>query len=238
MSTSSKIEWTQATWNPVTGCSKISEGCRNCYAERLAHRLKAMGNPSYSNGFSVTEHQRVLNLPTKWKKKKIIFVNSMSDLFHDEVSTSFIDAIFSTIRETPQHVYQILTKRPERLLEYSRGHSLPANTMIGVSVEDNKSLYRVEILRQVQCNFRFLSIEPLLGPLALTNLDHLHWIIVGGESGPHARVMQKHWVTQIRDICIEQEVPFFFKQWGGTNKKKNGRLLDEVLWDQLPTILK
>jgi protein gp37 len=197
-----------------------------------------MGNPSYKNGFAVTEHERTLNLPTKWIKKKVIFVNSMSDLFHKEVNSSFIDLVFETIKATPQHIYQILTKRPERLLEYSKSHTLPNNALFGVSVEDQDSLERVKILQHVECKHKFLSIEPLLGPLHITNLNQIDWVIVGGESGPHSREMNPAWVRYIRDICLKNNVPFFFKQWGGTNKKKAGRLLDEQLWDQFPDILK
>jgi protein gp37 len=229
-----KIEWTDMTWNPVTGCSKISPGCKNCYAERLAIRLQAMGNPSYSNGFEVTLHSRLLDSPLHWKSRKMVFVNSMSDLFHEEVPTEFIHKVFSVMEKAKQHLFQILTKRSERLLELSNGLRWPHNVWMGVTVENKSCLYRIDHLRQTGANTKFLSCEPLLGALNDLNLEGMDWVIVGGESGPGARPMSQTWVREIRDRCIQTQTPFFFKQWGGTNKKKAGRILDGKTWDEYP----
>ena len=229
-----KIEWTTSTWNPVTGCTKISTGCLNCYAERLAFRLQKMGNPSYSNGFNVTLHDRLLELPLKWKKPQTIFVNSMSDLFHNEVPFSFIKRVFSTMKQANWHQFQILTKRSERLLALSSELEWAPNIWMGASIENQDYVFRAEHLRKTGASIKFLSVEPLIDPITSLDLKGIDWVIVGGESGPGARAMRRVWVTAIRDLCKIAEIPFFFKQWGGTNKKKNGRLLDNRTWDELP----
>jgi len=233
----SKIEWTSSTWNPVTGCSKISAGCKNCYAERMAHRLKLMGQPNYRNGFRVTLHPRMLNLPLKWKKPQTIFVNSMSDLFHKDVPLEFIHKVFDVMKQADNHRFQVLTKRSGRLRQLAGNLDWPGNVWMGVSVENADCLYRIDDLRNTPAQVKFLSIEPLLGPLVEINLEGIDWVIVGGESGPHARPMLKSWVTDILDQCNRAKVPFFFKQWGGTNKKKAGRLLNGRTWDQMPRVL-
>lgn len=229
-----KIEWTESTWNPITGCSKISSGCKNCYAERLAKRLKMMGQPNYANGFEVTVHDHTLDYPLNWKKPKAIFVNSMSDLFHDQVSDSFIFKVFDIMNRADWHNYQILTKRSARLKELAPKLNWPLNTWIGVSVENTDTKFRIDDLRNVPASIRFLSLEPLLGPLPYLDLTNIDWVIVGGESGPKARSMEEEWVVQIKNQCIQNNVPFFFKQWGGVNKKKTGRLLEGRTWDELP----
>lgn len=238
MATISKIEWTEATWNPVTGCTKISAGCKNCYAERMAFRLQAMGNPRYKNGFRVALHHDLIDLPLSWKKPKLIFVNSMSDLFHKDVPFDFILRIFQTMEKASWHTFQILTKRSERLLELAPYLPWPENVWQGVSVENEKVSYRIDHLRKVPAKVRFISCEPLIGPLDNLNLDGIHWVIVGGESGPGARPMHPDWVRSIRDQCNKQNVAFFFKQWGGVQKHRTGRILDNRTWDELPTINK
>ena len=230
----SKIEWTESTWNPVTGCTKISSGCKNCYAERMANRLKMMGQANYANGFQVTLHAHVLEYPLGWKKPQTIFVNSMSDLFHEQVPDSFIFSIFDIMKRAYWHQFQILTKRSIRLKKLAPKLEWPQNTWIGVSVEDEASEFRIEDLRWVPASIRFLSLEPLIGPLPSLVLGNIDWVIVGGESGPGSRLMKKEWVIQIKEQCIEQNVPFFFKQWGGINKKKAGRLLEGRVWDEMP----
>ena len=234
MSNASKIEWTQSTWNPITGCDKVSTGCKRCYAERLAKRLKAMNNPRYANGFAVTMHEDLVELPLKWKKPRVIFVNSMSDLFHPEVPLSFINRTFETMHKADWHQFQILTKRSERLLELSESIDWPSNVWMGVSVERQDYAFRIDHLRETGAAIKFLSLEPLLGPLEDLDLQGIDWAIVGGESGPGARPMDEQWVVDIKDQCEIAEVPFFFKQWGGTNKKKAGRLLQGRTWDDLP----
>ncbi|MBN2328745.1 MAG: phage Gp37/Gp68 family protein [Candidatus Omnitrophica bacterium] len=234
MSTKSKIEWTESTWNPVTGCSKISPGCKHCYAERMARRLHAMGQPNYRNGFRVTLHEHVLDQPLKWKQPQTIFVNSMSDLFHEDVPLDFIKKAFSVMKKASHHRFQVLTKRAKRLLELDSRLDWPPNVWMGVSVETVEYLDRIEQLKQTGASVKFLSLEPLLGPLSDLNLDGVDWVIVGGESGPGARPMQLDWVRDIREQCIHADVPFFFKQWGGINKKKNGRILDGRTWDEMP----
>jgi len=234
MASTSSIEWTNSTWNPVTGCTKVSPGCQNCYAERLAKRLQAMGNPTYRNGFRVTMHPRLLQIPLGWRRPRMIFVNSMSDLFHEDVPAAFIQAIIQIMRETPRHTYQVLTKRAQRLREMSREIRWPDNVWVGVSVEDSDHLHRIEFLRQVDCAISFLSLEPLLGPLSDLDLAGIDWAIVGGESGPKARPMCEEWVLEIRDLCEQHDVPFFFKQWGGVNKKKTGRVLEGRTYSQMP----
>ena len=233
MAVNSGIEWTQSTWNPVTGCSEISTGCKNCYAKRMSLRLKAMGLPAYRNGFRITCHKNMLDLPLHWKKPQLVFVNSMSDLFHAKVPIDFISRVFNVMNRT-SHIYQILTKRAERLAEMSDDLPWAKNIWAGVTVETSDYKYRIDLLRQTNAVVKFLSMEPLLediGPLDLTDID---WVIVGGESGPGARPVEADWVRNIREQCVEQNVPFFFKQWGGFNKKKNGRLLDGRIWNEIP----
>jgi len=234
MALKSAIEWTESTWNPVTGCTRQSAGCQHCYAERMARRLKAMGSPHYANGFRVTTHRESLELPLKWKRPQMIFVNSMGDLFHKEVPLKFIQEVFQVMVAAPQHQFQVLTKRSTRLHEIHKCLSWPSNVWMGVTVEDEDCRFRISDLRRTKAEIKFLSLEPLLGPLPKLNLRGIHWVIVGGESGPGARPMAPEWVGDIRDQCQEADVPFFFKQWGGFNKKKNGRLLDGRTWDQLP----
>lgn len=229
------IEWTQATWNPVTGCTKISPGCKHCYAERMARRLQLMGQRNYTNGFTLTLHEHMLELPLSWKKPQMIFVNSMSDLFHEKVPTAFIVKVFETMRRASWHTFQILTKRSHRLHKLDTKTNWPANVWMGVSVESEKYTFRIDHLRQTQAAVKFLSVEPLLGPLPALDLRGIHWVIVGGESGPGARPIEKQWVTDIRDQCLHAGVSFFFKQWGGVHKKRAGRLLDGRTWDELPS---
>lgn len=237
MPTRSSIEWTQSTWNPVTGCSKISPGCAHCYAERMSRRLLGMGLPAYANGFRVTLQRPALEVPLRWKRPQIIFVNSMSDLFHPEVPDTYILEVFDIMRRASWHQYQILTKRPERLVAIDPVLDWLPNIWMGVSVESRQYLQRVDLLRACRANVRFLSLEPLLGPLANLDLDMIDWVIVGGESGPKARPMDPGWVAEIRDQCSHAGVPFFFKQWGGFNKKAAGRILDGRTWDEMPRSL-
>jgi protein gp37 len=232
----SKIEWTETTWNPVTGCTKVSPGCKNCYAERMAYRLKSMGSPNYKNGFELTCHPDFINTPLKWKKNKIVFVNSMSDLFHNDVPLNFIKKIFGTMFTASHHQFQVLTKRAERLYELNDSLLWPKNVWMGVSVEDADYINRINLLRQTNAAIKFLSIEPLLGPLPNLDLNGIDWIIVGGESGPGARPVKEERVIDIKKQCLENNIPFFFKQWGGVNKKKAGRLLNGKLWDQMPRL--
>ncbi|AUN95881.1 hypothetical protein C0099_13640 [Pseudazoarcus pumilus] len=242
MATESKIEWTEQTWNPVTGCTKISPGCKHCYAEVMARRLRAMGAHGYQNGFELTLHPQRLEQPKRRRKPTVYFVNSMSDLFHEQVPDAFIDQVFEVIRETPQHTYQILTKRAERLPAYFGDEPVPANVWLGVSVEDRKyGVPRIDELRRVNARIRFLSVEPLLEDVGELNLSGIHWVIVGGESGSQARPMEAEWVTAVRRQCLDAGVSFFFKQWGGwgadgvkRNKKANGRVLDGRTWDAYP----
>lgn len=232
----SSIEWTDATWNPTTGCSKISPGCKNCYAERMSKRLMAMGVEKYANGFQVTLHRDALSIPLTWKKPQIIFVNSMSDLFHEEIPEEFVQEVFSVMRQAHWHQFQVLTKRSERLLELAPQIDWPENVWMGVSVENADYSYRIDHLRQTNAHIKFLSLEPLLGPLSNLDLDNIDWVIVGGESGPGARPIHKEWVTEIRDQCLIANVPFFFKQWGGVQKKRAGRKLDGITWDEMPVV--
>ena len=234
MALNSAIEWTEATWNPVTGCSKISPGCKHCYAARMAARLKAMGSKRYRNGFDVTLQPDLLNLPLTWRAPKVIFVNSMSDLFHETVPDHFIVQVFETMAKASWHTFQVLTKRARRLEELSRQLQWSQNIWMGVSVETEKYLWRIHKLAQVPAAIRFLSLEPLLGPLCDLPLRAINWVIVGGESGPGARPMQRDWVTSVRTQCNAAGVPFFFKQWGGTRKKKTGRKLDGKTYDAMP----
>ncbi len=237
MSGYSKIEWTEATWNPVTGCTKISDGCMNCYAERLAARLKAMGNKRYENGFNVTLHHDLVDLPLKWKKPQMIFVNSMSDLFHEGIPVSFIKAVFKTMEQAHWHTFQILTKRSKRLIELSSEFLWPSNVWMGVTVEAEKYTFRISDLRQVPAAVRYLSLEPFITPISELPVDGIDWVIVGGESGPRSRIMKADWVRSIRDQCVKAGVSFFFKQWGGANKSKAGRTLDGRIWDNYPSQL-
>jgi len=236
MAQDSAIEWTDATWNPVTGCTKISPGCKNCYAHRMARRLHAMGQARYRNNFAVTLHPDLLEQPMRWSQPRKIFVTSMSDLFHTDVPLEFIRAVFEVMGKADWHTFQILTKRSERLVELAGQLPWHDNIWMGVSVENADYTYRIEHLRKVPAAIRFLSVEPLLGPIPRLPLQGIHWVIVGGESGPGARVMAPQWVRKIRDRCIAQGVPFFFKQWGGTRKKLTGRELDGRTWDEMPEI--
>jgi protein gp37 len=234
MATNSYIEWTDATWNPITGCTKVSAGCKHCYAERLAKRLKAMGQPNYHNGFKVTLQPQMLELPLRWKSPRRIFVNSMSDLFHEAVPIDYIQKVFAVMGRADWHQYQVLTKRSDRLLELSSELKWAAQIWMGVSVESEKYVSRIDDLRMTAAHVKFLSLEPLLGRLRKLNLRGIDWAIVGGESGPGARTVDPEWVTEIRDQCVASGVPFFFKQWGGVQKKKTGRTLEGRTWDQMP----
>ncbi|MBD0380474.1 DUF5131 family protein [Paenibacillus sedimenti] len=229
-----KIEWTDMTWNPTTGCSKVSAGCKNCYAERMAKRLQAMGNPRYVNGFEPQEHPEALDLPFTWKRPKKVFVNSMSDLFHEAMSEQFIEKVFDVMNKTPMHTYQILTKRPERAARLANQFIWTDNIWLGTSVEDSRVINRIDVLRQVPSRVRFLSCEPLIGPLENVNLQDIHWVIAGGESGPGARPIDASWVRLLLNQCQVAEIPFFFKQWGGVMKHRNGRLLDGREWNEFP----
>ena len=234
LANSSSIEWTEATWNPVTGCTKVSDGCTHCYAERMSFRLQAMGKPQYADAFKLTIHPETLGLPSSWKSPKLIFVNSMSDLFHQDIPLAFIQQVFATMNECARHTFQILTKRPHLALNYSSQLPWPPNVWLGTSVEDRRVLDRVAFLREIPAAIRFLSVEPLIGPIWRLPLRKIDWVIVGGESGPGARPMQPEWVRTIRDRCTQRGVPFFFKQWGGINKKESGRTLDGRTWNQMP----
>ncbi len=230
----SRIEWTESTWNPLTGCNKISPGCKHCYAERMAKRLHAMGQPNYANGFKLTMHPQALEKPLDWKTPQVIFVNSMSDLFHKDVPLEFIQSVFDVMKRAHWHQFQVLTKRSERLAEISSKLEWTDNIWMGVSVENADYTFRIDHLRKTGAKIKFLSVEPLLGPIPKMNLKGINWVIVGGESGPGARPLEKDWVIGIRDQCLKSKVPFFFKQWGGVQKKKAGRLLDGKTWDQMP----
>jgi len=234
MSSNSSIEWTESTWNPITGCTKISDGCKNCYAERMAKRLKAMGQTNYQYGFKLTLHPHVMNLPLSWKNPQMVFVNSMSDLFHEEVPLDFIRQVFEIMRQAYWHQFQILTKRAERMFKLSNELDWPENVWMGVSVESQKYVDRIEMLRNTGAHIKFISFEPLIDEIEEFTLENIDWVIVGGESGPGARPIKKIWAQKIRDYCIQNRTPFFFKQWGGFNKKKSGRLLDGKLWQEMP----
>ncbi|MEO8108723.1 MAG: phage Gp37/Gp68 family protein [Ginsengibacter sp.] len=230
----SSIEWTEMTWNPTTGCSKISAGCKYCYAEVMTRRLQAMGIDKYKDGFKVRIHEDALDIPYTWKKSKVVFVNSMSDLFHPEVPLEFIQKVFEVMNNTPQHTYQVLTKRAERLYELHHKLNWTKNIWMGVSVEDERVTERIDFLREINALTKFLSCEPLIGPLYNMNLKNIDWVIVGGESGRKARPIEHAWVWDIKLQCQEQEVAFFFKQWGGTNKKKAGRELAGMTYNEMP----
>ncbi len=235
MATNSPIEWTDATWNPVTGCDKISPGCKHCYAEKMANRLKAMGQANYRNGFELTLQPHMLELPLHWKNPKRIFVNSMSDLFHGDIPFSYIEQVFDVMRRAHWHQFQVLTKRAERIENLSKKLDWEPNIWMGVSVENEKYAYRIDYLRKTHARVKFLSIEPLIGPVGKLNLHGIDWVIVGGESGPQARPMDADWVRGIRDQCLIADVSFFFKQWGGVHKKNTGRTLDGRTWDDMPS---
>jgi protein gp37 len=237
MAMNSGIEWTHGTWNPLTGCTKISPGCRNCYAECMARRLQAMGSRNYRNGFKLTLHDHVLGAPLQWKRPRMIFVNSMSDLFHEDVPTSFILKVFEVMRRARHHQFQVLTKRAERLSDLDLELPWPDNVWMGVTVENADYAFRINHLRQTNAHVKFLSLEPLLGPITSLKLEGIDWVIVGGESGPRARTIAPEWVTDIRDQCLRSDVPFFFKQWGGRNKKQAGRMLEGRMWDQMPGLI-
>lgn len=234
MAVNSSIEWTQATWNPVTGCSKVGPGCRNCYAERLAVRLRAMGNPRYRNGFRVTLHPDLIELPKRWREPRLIFVNSMSDLFHEQIPIWFIERVFVTMRDCPQHTFQVLTKRSARLRQLAARFDWPANVWMGVTIEDADALHRLDDIRAVPASIRFISFEPLIGPVGNVSLENIHWVIVGGESGPGARPMRIEWIRDIFRQCRNTRVPFFFKQWGGVRKDLTGRQLGGRTYDEMP----
>jgi protein gp37 len=247
MADRSAIEWTEATWNPTTGCDRVSSGCDNCYALTLSKRLKAMGSPKYQAdgdprtsgpGFGVTVHPSDLVLPFTWRSPRVVFVNSMSDLFHAKVPLAFVRQVFDVISATPQHTYQVLTKRAVRLARTASSLDWPDNLWIGVSVEDASQLGRVRSLKRVPAAVRFISAEPLLGSLGHLDLSGIQWVIAGGESGPGARAVDPGWVTEIRDSCVDQGVAFFFKQWGGRTPKAGGRLLEGQLWDEMPRSFK
>lgn len=234
MANRSTIEWTNSTWNPLTGCTKISPGCKNCYAERMALRLKAMGQDKYLNGFELTIHEKTLEQPLGWSKPQMIFVNSMSDLFHENIPLSFIQRVFEIIGSASWHIFQVLTKRSERLNKLDKYLVWHPNLWMGVSVENSQYQFRIDYLRETKAKIKFLSLEPLIGPMDSLNLEGIDWVIVGGESGPGARPIHEQWVVDIKNQCTEAGVPFFFKQWGGINKKNNGRLLNGRTWDELP----
>lgn len=233
----SSIEWTEMTWNPTTGCDKLSAGCKHCYAEEMTKRLKAMGQEKYSAGFEFRMHESAINIPYSWKKPQIVFVNSMSDLFHKSVTLEFVQKVFAVMNDTPQHTYQVLTKRGDILERYAPFLTFTPNIWMGVSVENEKVVQRIDHLRKVNAAIRFLSLEPLLGPLSKLNLKDIQWVIVGGESGRKARPMKLDWVEEIRLQCEEANVKFFFKQWGGKNKKAAGRVLNKRTYDDMPQIV-
>ena len=236
MATRSAIEWTEVTWNPVTGCTKISHGCKFCYAERMSRRLRAMGVDKYREGFSVALHEAALGDPLKWRRPQLVFVNSMSDLFHKSVPSAFIEAVFDVMNRASQHTFQVLNKRPSRVALLEGRLFWTPNIWLGTSIESERWLGRLGPLRETGAQTKFLSLEPLLGPLLGIQLHGIDWVIVGGESGPGARPMEADWVRDIRDNCIQNGVPFFFKQWGGVFKKRTGRTLDNRIWDQMPEL--
>ncbi|MCY4597723.1 MAG: phage Gp37/Gp68 family protein [Bryobacterales bacterium] len=234
MAIGSTIEWTEVTWNPVTGCSKVSDGCKHCYAERMANRLLAMGVEKYQNGFSVSIHPSSLGEPLEWRRPRLVFVNSMSDLFHQSVPEVFVRSVFETMNRASHHTFQVLTKRPGRAASLSNSLDWTPNIWLGTSIESDAVLGRLPLLKESGALTKFLSLEPLLSPLPNLDLSGIGWVIVGGESGPGARPMHADWVREIRDACVEAAVPFFFKQWGGVFKKQTGRTLDGRTWDEMP----
>ena len=229
-----KIEWTETTWNPTTGCTKISLGCKNCYAERMANRLQLMGVSKYERGFEFAIHPEIVNDPYNWKTPRTVFVNSMSDLFHESMPLEFLQQVFKTMVENPRHTFQILTKRADRLKELNSCLPWSKNIWMGVTVESIECINRIDHLRNSNAFVKFLSLEPLLSDLGLLDLSKIDWVIVGGESGPRSRPMEEEWVLSIKNSCKNQKVPFFFKQWGGTNKKKAGRILEGKIWNNMP----
>lgn len=234
MADKSSIEWTNATWNPVTGCDKVSPGCKHCYAEKMARRLQLMNQKNYKNGFALTLQPDALQIPLKWKRPRMIFVNSMSDLFHEDVPLEYIQEVFKVMVSAKQHTFQVLTKRHKRLLELNDKLPWSENIWMGVSVESQIFVKRVEFLRKSNAKIKFLSIEPLLGKISSIDLSGIDWVIVGGESGPNARPMQEEWVLRLRDICQDFNVPFFFKQWGGVQKHRTGRELEGNYHNDMP----
>ena len=242
MSNSSKIEWTESTWNPTTGCTKISEGCKNCYAEKMSKRLKLMGVKKYQNQFKFSQHENELDLPLKWKKPRKIFVNSMSDLFHEDSDLTFIGRCFLTMSKAKQHIFQVLTKRPERMLEYSIQHEKffgqPINNHIwlGTSIENKRNVFRINYLRKINCPIKFISFEPLIGSVGKVDLTDIQWVIIGGESGPNFRPVKEKWIQDIISQCKDQNVKIFFKQWGGFRPKSNGREINGRTYDEFPHI--
>jgi len=229
-----KIEWTESTWNPTTGCTKFSEGCKNCYAERMAKRLQSMGIEKYQNGFKLSLHPEVLKEPYTWRNPRTVFVDSMSDLFHEEMPLPFIEHVFQVMNENLRHTFQVLTKRSDILLKYSECLKWSKNIWIGVTVESQNHINRIEQLVQTLAHVKFISLEPLLGPINDLPLQDIDWVIVGGESGPKSRPMSEEWVLKIKEQCHQNNIPFFFKQWGGVNKKKAGRILNGKVWDEMP----
>ena len=232
----SKIEWTESTWNPVSGCTKISRGCENCYAERMAKRLQAMGTRGYENGFEVTLHPHALEKPLKMKKPQVIFVNSMSDIFHEKIPDAYIEQMFEVMNRAHWHTFQVLTKRPERLDQIAHKLEWSENIWMGVTIEANQYAERADHLRRCPARIKFLSLEPLIDSVDQIDYTGIDWVIVGGESGPGARIMRKEWVTDVRDRCQKEGIDFFFKQWGGVNKKKAGRELDGHYYDEMPAL--
>jgi protein gp37 len=236
MATQSKIEWTETTWNPVTGCTKVSSGCKHCYAERMAKRLQAMGVPRYQNAFKLTIHEDLIHLPLHWKQPRLVFVNSMSDLFHEDIPIDFIKKVFKVMRNCPQHTFQILTKRSDRMRKIASSLPWPSNVWMGVSIENASVIHRVLDLQSMPASVRFLSCEPLLGPIEHLPLKGIHWVIVGGESGPFARPIQSEWIELILQDCQLANVPFFFKQWGGVRKDLKGRSFHGRTYDEMPVM--
>jgi Bacteriophage protein gp37 len=231
----SKIEWTEETWNPITGCTKCSEGCLHCYAETFARRLQAMGNSRYINGFNVTIHEDLIKKPFEWKKPKLVFVNSMSDLFHEDIPDEIILRIFQVMNKASKHTFQILTKRSNRLVKLSKQINWTNNIWMGVSIENQNVLFRCEDLKETGAYIKFISAEPLLGSLSMLDLKGIDWLIVGGESGSGSRPIEESWVLELRNIALNAQTAFFFKQWGGYNKKKNGKLLGGKVIQEYPS---
>lgn len=234
MAEHSSIEWTHATWNPVRGCTKVSPGCKHCYAETFSERFRGVPGHPFEQGFDLRLVRPALDLPLRWRKGRLIFVNSMSDLFHEDVPDSYVEQVFGVMEAATQHQFQVLTKRAERMAAFADGHAIPANVWMGVSVENAACRSRISLLRRVPARLRFLSLEPLIGPAGRLNLRGIHWVIVGGESGPGAREMKEEWVRDVRKQCRDAGVPFFFKQWGGVRKRLRGRELDGRTWDEMP----
>lgn len=240
MANGSKIEWTESTWNPTTGCTKISEGCKNCYAERMSRRLKLMGVKKYEKNFKFSQHKNELELPLRWKKPRKIFVNSMSDLFHEESDFTFVAKCFKVMTTARHHIYQILTKRPEKMLEYSKMHErffgkkIEDHIWLGTSVENRRNIHRIDSLRKIDCPIKFISFEPLIGSVGNVNLSGIQWVIIGGESGPNFRPVKEFWIQDIITQCEEQNVKIFFKQWGGIRPKSGGRVINGKTYDEYP----